>query len=189
MNVITPTHAYSLYPFATFIQRRSLVCSTNGSDQKAALQKYRNRGWEMVKSPPVLELVSRKTDFKTRTRYVGDRFCWTIKLPGISAATSGEDGLDEDEFEHQEIIHTHSWSLVYREQEPLEAVLQFGTFRDRRLRHHYTIEDNLIPYVEDVADKIIKCNIDPLVSIHFLSCTMLIKPLLVPRVMPHWLRS
>ncbi|KAH9942558.1 hypothetical protein B0H21DRAFT_523328 [Amylocystis lapponica] len=49
MNVISYEKAYALYPRATFEERRSLVCPTDGLPQEPAINKYATRGWEMVR--------------------------------------------------------------------------------------------------------------------------------------------
>ncbi|KAE9402702.1 hypothetical protein BT96DRAFT_537560 [Gymnopus androsaceus JB14] len=56
MNIISHSHAYSLYPRATFIDR---VSSKNFKiyrleiQKEAAREKYRQRGWELINVPPL----------------------------------------------------------------------------------------------------------------------------------------
>ncbi|TCD68642.1 hypothetical protein EIP91_010297 [Steccherinum ochraceum] len=51
MNVIACDRAYSLYPRATVHEHRTLVpCSTPSPNQPAALEKYRERGFKVVKA-------------------------------------------------------------------------------------------------------------------------------------------
>ena len=48
MNVIAYDAAYSLFPKATFEDRVSLVSATRNDKEKAAIAKYRHRGWTIL---------------------------------------------------------------------------------------------------------------------------------------------
>ena len=80
MNVITHDAAYSLYPYATFQQRRSLICGGNGRKQDKARNKYRQRGWKLESYVDSREMVNPRSDFSWRRRWVGDGRCWTVPL-------------------------------------------------------------------------------------------------------------
>ncbi|KAK7032416.1 hypothetical protein VNI00_013164 [Paramarasmius palmivorus] len=102
MNVISYSHAYCLYPKATFEERRSLICfSFERPERDSARQKYVDRGWKMLNSdgsewefgavwnpyhPNRSNLLAsaRLESFRVdRSRHVGDSSCWTITLPPI----------------------------------------------------------------------------------------------------------
>ncbi len=82
MNIVTATHAYSLYPRTTFHQRRGLIISTNGSSQDAGRQKYIDRGWDLFSELTVFEVTNPYSEFEAHSlRWVGDRRCLSVKLP------------------------------------------------------------------------------------------------------------
>ena len=99
MQVISAHHAISLYPLATFGQRRSLIMKT-GRDIAAPLQKYAERGWLMVGEPDYRSAGGLEYRWSQNGcfRRIGDRFCWTIPLAPLS--THRSDG-----------IFANSWSL------------------------------------------------------------------------------
>ena len=45
MNVITHDTAYSFFPWATFEERRSLICLDGDDIREKAFRKYSDRGW------------------------------------------------------------------------------------------------------------------------------------------------
>ncbi|EEB91019.1 hypothetical protein MPER_10695 [Moniliophthora perniciosa FA553] len=98
MNVISYSHAYCLYPEATFEKRRSMICfSFEGPERDSARQKYVDRGWKMLhpdgsewksgvewdpyQTGPVATTLG--SFWIGRTRHIGDAYCWSIKLPKI----------------------------------------------------------------------------------------------------------
>lgn len=102
MNLITHERAYSLYPHATFEERRSLVISTEGSRQETARKKYAERGWSMVQTGQDEDIRNARSDFTQSRRYIGDSRCWT--LPVIPE-------LDRDL--REDFITTNTWELKY----------------------------------------------------------------------------
>lgn len=100
MNLITHEKAYSLYPHATFEERRSLVISTEGSKQESARKKYAERGWTMVETGQDEDIRNARSDFTQSRRYIGDSRCWTLPiLPKLD--------LPED------FMATNTWELKY----------------------------------------------------------------------------
>ncbi|KAJ8081047.1 hypothetical protein PM082_017887 [Marasmius tenuissimus] len=98
MNVITYSHAYSLYPEATFQKSLSLICyQCDGVKSTAPVQKYMRRGWRMISYDGIEYVPSTNTlqpgealpgDHEKmfrhkRMRHLGDSCCWTYKLPDI----------------------------------------------------------------------------------------------------------
>lgn len=113
MNLITHESAYSLYPHATFEERRSLVISTEGSRQESARNKYRERGWTMVEAGQDEDIRNARSDFTPRRRYIGDSRCWTIPiLPKLD--------LPEG------FLATNTWELEYNL--VMDALEEFKTF-------------------------------------------------------------
>ncbi|KAJ8081044.1 hypothetical protein PM082_017884 [Marasmius tenuissimus] len=98
MNVISYSHAYSLYPEATFEKSLSLICyQCDGMKRTVPIQKYIGRGWTMidydaieyVPSDDALEsagalAVNHNIIFRKRQmRHLGDSYCWTYRLPAL----------------------------------------------------------------------------------------------------------
>ncbi|KDR77631.1 hypothetical protein GALMADRAFT_119757 [Galerina marginata CBS 339.88] len=126
MNVITHDMAYSLYPHATFEERRSLIISTEGSKQDHARAKYAKRGWSLIERPSLDETKRPVSDFATGLRYVGDSRCWKIPiLPEMDIPSS--------------FIESNSWQLTYNES--LEGVMSFSILLTDNLRYSYLVVD------------------------------------------------
>ncbi|KAF8640156.1 hypothetical protein AX16_010256, partial [Volvariella volvacea WC 439] len=141
MNVISHEKAYALYPRATFSHRRSLICSTAGSKQDAARQKYRERGWTLEKTTPLAEQYDTRSDFQLNCdhrrpgarsyRYVGDRYCWVIPL----ARTQSTQTLQADRLE------VNSWRLTYNFM--MEAEMSFELCGSSFLEYGYVVGSGL----------------------------------------------
>ena len=108
MNIIGARLAVALYPYNTFVERETMVCHTTGTHRDDALRKYQDRGFRVRNRISAYQLgnPSFKSDFKWRTRYIGDRLCWTMVLPPV-LDTQGH------EVAHQEHLHANSWALTY----------------------------------------------------------------------------
>ena len=107
MNVISYSHAYSLYPKATFQKFVSLICyrDFDGARRTASLKKYISRGWRVIDyegarlvpsitSPETLKTAENlpgchgRTFCKGRMRYLGDSYCWTHRLDDLPSLRS-----------------------------------------------------------------------------------------------------
>ncbi|KAF8961523.1 hypothetical protein BDZ97DRAFT_1733677 [Flammula alnicola] len=148
MNIITHEKAYSLYPKATFEQRRSLIISTEGSNQETARKKYATRGWSMVEQLTHEEYRHSGSAFAQGGRYVGDSKCWTLPiLPKLD--------LPEGYME------TNTWELVHQanlEPEMLFLILLTGNLRYSYLVVDRSVQKYLTPALLDVSDD--KCVYD-----------------------------
>ncbi|KAJ3510693.1 hypothetical protein NLJ89_g4533 [Agrocybe chaxingu] len=80
MNFITYDKAISLYPQATFDQRRALACHPNWQGRREAYAKYRSRGWKIIKNAWRLEAEDPESPFALGIRRVGDSKCWTVPI-------------------------------------------------------------------------------------------------------------
>ncbi|KAF8900276.1 hypothetical protein CPB84DRAFT_1815433 [Gymnopilus junonius] len=135
MNVITHDTAYSLYPIATFEQKRALVISTEGSKQDTARTKYSERGWDMVERLTYDEVNDPRSAFAPGSRYVGDSKCWKIPIsPSLDLRES--------------FVEINSWNLRYRSN--LKAVTSFKILLIDNLRYSYlvvnkSLQDYLTP--------------------------------------------
>jgi hypothetical protein len=89
MNLITHNKAYSIYPRATFFERRSLTHLHPTKDFKALL-KYENRGWTLVHSFHPKDYASPSSSFAVGPRRLGDKRCWTIDLLPVMDLPRGD---------------------------------------------------------------------------------------------------
>ena len=88
MNIITHSHAYALYPKATFKEKRGLNISCRGANQEAAREKYRQRGWTLLEGTNSDISIHEAThpakfEFAPGRRWVGDSKCMTVALPPV----------------------------------------------------------------------------------------------------------
>ncbi|KIM41068.1 hypothetical protein M413DRAFT_11278 [Hebeloma cylindrosporum] len=97
MNVITHKRAYSIYPRATFIERR-LLAKFDGSHDEATITKYRKRGWKPLRHLYVEDYANPTSSFKKGIRSMGDHQCWIIDLYPTSDA--------EDDF-----MESNTWNF------------------------------------------------------------------------------
>ena len=80
MNVITDDKAYSIFPQATFEERRSLVLVKDTEAEMMARLKYEGRGWQFINKIEDNESRDRLSSFARGPRHLGDSRCWTIQL-------------------------------------------------------------------------------------------------------------
>ncbi|KAF8662093.1 hypothetical protein AX16_001203 [Volvariella volvacea WC 439] len=136
MNVIGHQTAYALYPYATFIQRRSLICSTSGSKQDQAREKYAARGWTLEKAISPSKQLDASSDFRLdgahSCRHIGDGQCWTIPLSFSSRPLPFSPAL------RPERLSSHSWSLKYDAKG--EARMAFSLLVSPYLDYRYAID-------------------------------------------------
>ncbi|KDR77818.1 hypothetical protein GALMADRAFT_65576 [Galerina marginata CBS 339.88] len=132
MNIITHEKAYSLYPRATFDERRTLSyvpdpTEDNGHEKRqVALQKYTSRGWTVVDRITDVEFRDPRSAFASGERHLGDFKCWTLPiLPKLALPKS--------------TIEANSWALLYDRK--LEPLMTFTVLVSRRLRFTYLIAD------------------------------------------------
>ncbi|KAK1230340.1 hypothetical protein PQX77_006571 [Marasmius sp. AFHP31] len=114
MNLISYSHAISLYPQSTFRDRVSLLNSPSTEEVGTrnytdAIKKYQKRGWKMIDSGSGCNVLSRHSDLNMFVRRVGDRQCWTIPLdPVTDFVTEGPLQLGRSES-----LFEQSWRLMY----------------------------------------------------------------------------
>jgi len=99
MNLITHDKAYSIFPRATFEDRRSLIFDKDGDSAAKARAKYEERSWTFVEG---LEVQRRGpfSPFSKGTRRLGDSKCWSISL-------------DPQKDRNTSVWDSNSWKLVY----------------------------------------------------------------------------
>ncbi|EEB92442.1 hypothetical protein MPER_09046, partial [Moniliophthora perniciosa FA553] len=108
MNIISYTHAVSFYPKATFIDRITVVnrVPTPRSDQDPPREKYEKRGWEVRHDVEAVDLLKKNSEFGMLDRHVGDKLCWTVRLPPVTDFVPMDWALGEDW-----MLLSNSWSL------------------------------------------------------------------------------
>ncbi|KAF7422279.1 hypothetical protein PC9H_010435 [Pleurotus ostreatus] len=105
MNLITVSHAYSLYGKETLERKISLPVDSARSDLaignlEAAKSKYVARGWTMI--PTQAEALRRKAFEGWTARHVGDSKCWVVNLPVKRA----------DLFKTTDPLRKNEWALL-----------------------------------------------------------------------------
>ena len=133
MNFITHEKAYSLYPWATFEERRSLHSSDASwrmDSQTVARTKYAGRGWLIVNRLTQAEIDNRTSAFPDGRRVVGDQYCWTMDLlPKLADLPQG-------------FVESNSWGLSFTQNH--QAEMKFLLLKMPELRFSYTIADEII---------------------------------------------
>lgn len=140
MNVITHNKAYSIYPRATFIERRSLVYNRSENSLEGR-SKYEQRGWIQIPFLEAHDYNNPFSSFARGSRRIGDNKCWTINLyPTINTSQDFMDsntwylhyikpsmGLGMD----WRVFITHHWELVKGEEMFRNIYLMDSVRRDR----------------------------------------------------------
>jgi len=106
MNLITHDKAYSIFPQATFEDRRSLVFVNEGDSAIKAREKYEERGWTFVEGYEVQPL-DRRSPFAKGVRRLGDSKCWSISLHHENDGTACTSHWD-----------SNSWRLTFAKNRP-----------------------------------------------------------------------
>ncbi|KAF9034339.1 hypothetical protein BJ165DRAFT_1396099 [Panaeolus papilionaceus] len=143
MSIITYAKAYCFYPKATFEESRSLLHSTQGTNQDAAIKKYEKRGWVMVHGmPPGVERDDYKSAFFPCKRFVGDGKCWTIALDPVMpfGQPQMQTGLGQIAMSHP--IEANSWELCFaNERDEYKAEMVFYNLSSPCFKFRYMVAD------------------------------------------------
>lgn len=83
MNFITYNGAYSLFPRATFEERKGLIFRTP-CDPSEALAKYMSRGWDLRDTITDEEQSNLASSLRAETRWVGDKKSWIFRFKVVS---------------------------------------------------------------------------------------------------------
>lgn len=140
MNIITATHAYSLYPRATFHHKLSLSMQPPAKLDPHVVTKYTNRGWTFLHEVPspsnefldtlghvvrygeceqCVHCIRRREEqrsvadaFPATARWLGDRFSWVLPLDTSGLGLEDSPGLPRDP------SFVTSWKMVPRRPRP-----------------------------------------------------------------------
>lgn len=153
LNIITHSHAYSLYPKATFDEKRSLIlrATYDGQRHEDARAKYRVRGWRLLPYVSCHEATHPECEFSAGPRWVGDSKCMTVQLPPSGAAPSPNPHIwpsnswklefDLDNTARMKCRHTYEtdkWKYCIAEK-GLEDVLDIPTIKTLMQRFHWYV--------------------------------------------------
>jgi len=110
MNLITHDKAYSIFPQATFEDRRSLIFVKEGDSAIKACEKYEERGWTFTEGYEIQPL-NRQSPFVKGIRRLGDSKCWSISLHPEKDGTACTSSWD-----------SNSWRLTFPNNRPPKNV-------------------------------------------------------------------
>lgn len=139
MNLITFDSAYSLYPRATFEERRTLALHVRTPGEELARSKYVDRGWRLQTDLWPHDERNPKLAFYLGTlRTMGDKLSWVVPLD-----TTGVDmrpALTElsPVFQWDPVIY-NSWRLARNRLDAL--TMAYRLIKSTVLRYNYMIED------------------------------------------------
>ncbi|KAJ7596474.1 hypothetical protein C8J56DRAFT_1040748 [Mycena floridula] len=122
MNAFNGETAFSIYPNATFSEGVNLALDLQTIGGRAAIKKYKDRGYE-----PVISLGSHPT-FDGSIRYVGDACTWALTFDEKSILSYGNVSLASGD------MATNSWSL---REITLGANIYFEYFSAGSYGHQY----------------------------------------------------
>ncbi|KAJ7597812.1 hypothetical protein C8J56DRAFT_883158 [Mycena floridula] len=147
MNFITGSRAFSLYPYASFVEQMNLMTGTLTDKFVAlmAIAKYEQRGYATVNQLEDREFVHIDANdpvsipefgsFCERVRIIGDAETWTIPFGDFAKPLDGP------------IYEGNVWHLesprIYQHRSFVQVCANY--FKHRSLRHGYTTVGNMHP--------------------------------------------
>ncbi|KAI0076957.1 hypothetical protein K474DRAFT_1707755 [Panus rudis PR-1116 ss-1] len=115
MNAISYRAAYSLYPLATFDERKALVNMYTDLDERKqeALEKYKQRGWEMIEYRDERKYPEYTLLFGPRM--LDDHRIWTMSLDttGIPSRNLFKHPAKEDQWDPRKHLFKHPADRTY----------------------------------------------------------------------------
>ncbi|THU91928.1 hypothetical protein K435DRAFT_673033, partial [Dendrothele bispora CBS 962.96] len=94
MNIISHSHAYSLFPYTTFESKATIRLNRelhphdlSNSNFERAIEKYRDRGWVDANLPSAAVYLRNHSEFFDGERSVGDAATWKIQLEAVGDDT------------------------------------------------------------------------------------------------------
>lgn len=147
MNFITSDAAYSLYPIATFVDRRTLGMPSARHSSRA-IQKYVKRGWRVyfMPTPDDMAHQMRAPFHMSKTRWVGDDTTWVLPLDqtGVKARPPLSPASAPLTFDH---VLCHGWQLrLLRGYEGNGYACHAYKVQTTIFRYNYAIPDEALSY-------------------------------------------
>lgn len=147
MNLVTWDRAVSLYPRATFEERRALVTYTKGAGFEDAMLKYAARGYR-IDTHLFVEDTASGSAFAFGRRWVGDGQCWAVALDtaGITPPT------------HPLALEANCWELAYAPERDEDAdfgqcAVHSACLRSIVFRHRYVVTDDFLAFLVSFLHK------------------------------------
>jgi len=144
MNLITSDKAYSIFPRATFEERRSLIFVNKETDfASQARAKYEERGWSFIEACDVQQQ-DPISSFAKGPRYLGDSNCWSITLHPEYECVNGTCNWRTWESNSWELQYKngqapeHVWTLMRHPKLHWTYLICLGLFREGIPREVYT---------------------------------------------------
>ena len=145
MNLVTHDKAYSIFPQATFEDRRSLIFVKDGDSAVKAHAKYEERGWAFVEGCEV-QTQDPLSPFGKGNRRLGDSKCWSISLHPEQDRTTSHCHWESNSWK---LVYTNNrtpgniWALLDN-----PRVFHFTYLVNQRLAFHLRNEARTIGYNE-----------------------------------------
>jgi hypothetical protein len=144
MNVISYNAAYSLYPRATFEERRTVSMSVSNDSEEDALGKYAIRGWKILYDIFPHEQKNPKSSFYMfQTRWVDDKKSWVIPLDLTGVEMRPPLSETSDAFTWDPVIQ-NSWTLARDNSDVL--LMTYHVAKSTVFRYNYLVADLLFVY-------------------------------------------
>ena len=139
MNFIAFDAAYSIYPKATFEERRALSMVGSDSPHAAeALGKYALRGWSFVANIwPHEETTPKSPFFLSASRCVCDRHSWVVPLDITGVEFRPRLSVASAEFSWDPVVY-NSWRLV----KDAGLSMEYSTLASTILKYKYLVADS-----------------------------------------------
>ncbi|KAG1754581.1 hypothetical protein EDB19DRAFT_1667165 [Suillus lakei] len=148
MNIITFDAAYSFYPVATFEER--IAVQVPGSNNSDVIAKYVERGWRVyaVFRPEDVTRPHKSPFLLNETRWVGDRYCWSIPLDTTGVTPRPELSLSSERFSWDPSIQ-NGWNMKFVRNSTATKVPKMHTHlvMTTIFRYNYTFPDEKLARV------------------------------------------
>lgn len=139
MNIITYDAAYSLYPKATFGERRTLALSVETPNEERALGKYAVRGWRITQNILSHEERDSKSSFYLdSTRWVDDKKSWVVSFDLSGVVMPPPLSMTSESFDWDPSVQ-NSWTLIKRGRS--KVLITYRVAKSTLFRYNYLVAD------------------------------------------------
>ncbi|KAJ3716086.1 hypothetical protein C8R42DRAFT_679507 [Lentinula raphanica] len=151
MNFISYFHAYALFPYATYIERRSIEMRSHSESivqakLDLAVEKYRARGWDTSSRLPSHQNALRsRSEFRNTPRCVGDSACWVIPLTPVQQGHSIVQDSDTAP-PLVDSLRANSWYTCVSEDQGLRNEFSLSELYDQGLEKAFPFTFASIPH-------------------------------------------
>ena len=140
MNFIAFDAAYSVFPRATFEERRSLSFSALTDSDIRALGKYTMRGWSIISNlwPHQYHTLG-ASFYVNKIRWVNDSFSWVVPLDTTGMEPRPRLSASSEALVGDPVVH-NSWTLA-RDTTSSKVYITYNIFRPTLFRYTYLVSD------------------------------------------------